>query len=358
VTTNEYPWFVNGFNGAQIYALSKAQLASGANSVTVTQFDTSRGDPNGNPGFTIWPAQSPTTGDYETSAHGTEYFLSTNAAEEANGTGTSTELITWSITNTSSLNIAPNLNLRSVKSTVNKYGVPLPADQKVGSVPLADCLNITSCAKLTLGTPDKFKETERPLDTLDARMQQVSFVNGLLYGAHGTAVDVGDPAVQKAGVAWYITDPVTNNSNGNLSTSVVHQGRLATAANNLLMPALVARADGSAVIGVTLAGATHYPSAAYVDLTAGGATSSIYVVGEGVGPEDGFAGYRGFGGRPRWGDYGAAAVDAAGNVWVANEWIAQTCTFAQYTASPFGRCGGTRTALANWSTHISKVAAP
>jgi hypothetical protein len=357
VSTNEYPWFVPGYNGAQIYAISKAQLASGAESVTVTQFNTGKADPNGNPGFTIWPAQSPTTGDYDGAAGGTAYFLSTNAAEEANGPDSSTELLTWSLTNTSSLNSAPNLNLHVKSSTVGKYAVPLRANQKVGSVPLADCLNLTACAKLTLGTPDKFKEVEKPLDSLDSRMQQVTFANGLLYGAHGTAVDVGSPAVQKAGVAWYITDPTTA-SNGNLSTSVVHQGRLATAGNNVIMPALGVSPDGSAVIGVTLVGDDHYPSQAYVDLAANGTTSSIFVLAAGVGPEDGFGGYRGFRHRPRWGDYAAAAVDASGNLWVANEWIAQTCTFAQYLAAPFGQCGGTRTALANWSTRISKVAAP
>jgi hypothetical protein len=358
ITTNEYPWFVNGFNGSQIYAMSKAELASGATSVTVTQIDTNRSDPNGNPGFTVWPAQSPTAAQYDTAKGGTEYFLSTNAAEEANGNDSSTELLTWSITNTSSLaSNTPNLGVHVVKSTVGKYAVPLPANQKVGPTPLADCLNVTWCAKLALGTPDKFKETERPLDSLDSRMQQVTYANGLLYGSHGTAVDVGDPAVQKAGVAWYITDPTTNNSNGNLSTTVLHWGRLANAGNNLVMPALGVRPDGSAVIGVTLAGADHFPSAAYVNLSAAGVTGNILVLAEGVGPEDGFAGYRAFGGRPRWGDYGAAAVDASGNLWVANEWIAQSCTFAQFQATNF-RCGDTRTLLANWSTRISKVAAP
>ncbi|MEY2416307.1 MAG: hypothetical protein QOH53_1641, partial [Ilumatobacteraceae bacterium] len=41
--------------------------------------------------------------------------------------------------------------------------------------------------------------------------------------------------------------------------------------------------------------------------------------------------------------------------WVANEWIGQSCTFAQYMAAPFGQCGGTRTALANWSTRITRI---
>ncbi len=355
ITTNEYPWFVDGFNGSQIYAMSKAELASGASSVTVTQIDTNRADPNGNPGFTVWPAQSPTAAQFDASAGGTEYFLSTNGAEEANGDDSSTELLTWSITNTSSLASNPHIGFHVVSSTVGKYAVPLPADQKAGPVPLADCLNVTWCAKTALGTPNKYKETERPLDSLDSRMQQVTYANGLLYGSHGTAVDVGSPLVQKAGVAWYITDPSTDDANGNLSTTVVHQGRIANAGNNLVMPALGVRPDGSAVIGVTLAGADHYPSAAYINLSAAGATGNILVLAEGVGPEDGFAGYRAFGGRPRWGDYGAAAVDASGNLWVANEWIAQSCTFAQFASTNF-TCGDTRTLLANWSTRISKVA--
>jgi hypothetical protein len=355
VTTNEYPWFTDGFNGSQIYAISKAELASGATSVTVTQIDTNRADPNGNPGFTIWPAQSPTAAQFDSTKGGTEYFLSTNAAEEANGSGSSTQLLTWSITNTSSLAGSPHIGFNVVKTTVDKYAVPLASDQKVGSTPLADCLNVTACAKLALGTPDKYKETERPLDSLDSRMQQVTYANGLLYGSHGTAVDVGSPAVQKAGVAWYITHPVTDPGNGNLSTTVVHQGRIANAGNNLLMPALGVRPNGSAVIGVTLAGADHYPSAAYVTLSTAGVTGSIQVLAEGAGPEDGFAGYRAFGARPRWGDYGAAAVDSSGNLWVANEWIGQSCTFAQFAGSNF-QCGSTRTLLANWSTHIAMVA--
>jgi hypothetical protein len=357
ITTNEYPWFVDGFNGSQIYAMSKAELASGATSITVSQISTQRADPHGNPGFTIWPAQSPTVGDYSNSANGTEYFLSTNAAEEANGSGSSTELLTWSLTNTSSLaSNTPNLGFHVVASTVGTYAVPVPATQKVGPTPLADCLNVTWCAKTALGTPDKYKETERPLDSSDSRMQQVEYVNGRLYGSHGTAVDAATATVQTAGVAWYITAPQTA-TYGNLITTVVHQGRIAAAGNNVIYPSLGVRADGSAVIGVTLAGTNHYPSAAYINLTAGGVTGAIQVLAEGVGPEDGFAGYRGFGGRPRFGDYGAAAVDANGNLWVASEWIAQSCNFSTFVATNF-RCDDTRTLLANWSTRISKVAAP
>src|SRR5947207_7666208 len=89
ITTNAYPWCCNGFAGAQIYAFSKAQLAAGAASVTMQHIDTS-GMVNApsdagstQPGFTLWPAQSPGTSSFELSNGGTEYFLSSNAADEA-----------------------------------------------------------------------------------------------------------------------------------------------------------------------------------------------------------------------------------------------------------------------------------
>ncbi|HEV1997211.1 MAG TPA: hypothetical protein VGR61_03645 [Candidatus Dormibacteraeota bacterium] len=62
--------------------------------------------------------------------------------------------------------------------------------------------------------------------------------------------------------------------------------------------------------------------------------------------------------RPRWGDYGAAAVDG-NTIWLAMEYIGQSSTFDQYQAnspaSPFGSCNKTRTVLANWDTGISQV---
>jgi hypothetical protein len=61
VSTNEYPFsddpgvFGNNFNGAQLYAFSKAALAAGAATVNVVQFENLvLGD--GTPGFTVWPA--------------------------------------------------------------------------------------------------------------------------------------------------------------------------------------------------------------------------------------------------------------------------------------------------------------
>ena len=84
---------------------------------------------------------------------------------------------------------------------------------------------------------------------------------------------------------------------------------------------------------------------------------NVQIAAEGLGPTDGFTSYKAFVGDPprtRWGDYGAAVTDG-NSFWIASEYIAQTCTLAQYLAPPIGSCGGTHAALGNWATHITKV---
>src|SRR5262249_49678770 len=78
VTTNEYPITGPGFNGAQLYAMSKTGLETGANT-TVTHLQPGS-DPSitstlGGVAFSIQPATSPNAG-YQHAANGTEYFQS------------------------------------------------------------------------------------------------------------------------------------------------------------------------------------------------------------------------------------------------------------------------------------------
>src|SRR5258708_6374717 len=99
LTTNEYSFFGNDFHGAQIYALSKKALTAASPSANVDQFDT-HGLDNGNSGFTIWPATAP-AGLNSADNGGTEYFMSSNAADEAHGNGAavgprrSSQLLVW-----------------------------------------------------------------------------------------------------------------------------------------------------------------------------------------------------------------------------------------------------------------------
>ena len=77
----------------------------------------------------------------------------------------------------------------------------------------------------------------------------------------------------------------------------------------------------------------------------------------GLGPDDGFTGTVGltapFPFRPRWGDYGAAAVEGT-HIWIGSEYIGQTCTLRTFIATA-ASCGGTRTLLGNWHTRITEV---
>jgi len=389
VTTNAYPWCCNGFSGAQIYAFSKAQLAAGA-SVTMVHIDTS-GMVNvpseagaTQPGFTLWPSQSPGTSSFETSAGGTEYFLSSNAADEAThpvtggaGAHTSSQLVVWALQNTGSLNSAsPSLSLSNKVLSVGQYAIP-PAQQQPGSgtapgvaAPQGHCINNTTtltiaglgCWRLLVGAPGS-EVISRP-DSNDTRMQQVTFANGKLWGALDTALNP-DGGAQRAGVEWFIVNPNAG--------KLFMQGYLGASGHDFTYPAIGVTASGRGVMAFTDTGDATNPSAGYasIDAIVGVGPWNDVPGGSGAAPDDGFTSYKSQVGNPprtRWGDYGAAAVDG-NSIWIASEYIGQACNYTDW-GGPFfvggtgdnllGTCGGTshgpgaRTALGNWSTFISK----
>jgi hypothetical protein len=398
ITTNAYPWCCNGFSGAQIYAFSKAQLAAGAASVTMQHIDTS-GMVNApsdagstQPGFTVWPAQSPGTSQFNLANNGTEYLLSSNAADEAQkpvsgaaGTRTSNQLIVWTLKNTASLNTAsPALTLSNRILSVGQYGVP-PKQQQPGSGTLADktttpdvaqgdCINDTTtqlfngqfgCWRLLFAAEPAHTEVISRPDSNDTRMQQVMYANGKVWGALDTALN-SDGGPQRAGIAWYIVNPD--------APRVVNQGYLGAAGHDFTYPAIGVTASGRGVMAFTATGDTLNPSAAYapIDANAGVGAWNVVPGGQGAARDDGFTSYRAqVGGNPprtRWGDYGAAAV-VGNSVWLASEYIGGACDYIAW-GGPFfaggtgdnllGTCGGanhgpgTRAALGNWSTFVSK----
>jgi len=349
LTTNEFDLAGPFFRGAQIYAISKRALASRSANVSAVLFDTA--DPNDSAvvGHTVWAAQSPGRDDFEEEGHGTEFLLSSDAV--FNRPSISTELIVWTVSNTRSINTTrPDLVLNAKAVTVNQYGPPPKADQKpVANIdtdlPLRDCLADPIC--FTRVTTLRRINAELKLDSNDSRMQQVTFAKGKLWGALDTAVTIG--GAPKAGIAFFVLSP----KDGRIFT----QGTIAVANNNVTYPAIGVTENGKGVIAFTLVGADHFPSAAFAVLDARRGVGPIHIAAEGAGAEDGFAGYLPFGTRQRWGDYGAAASDGD-SVWIASEFVAQSCTFAQYNdPSPllFGTCGGTRGPLGNWATRISQV---
>jgi hypothetical protein len=392
VTTNAYPWCCNGFAGAQIYALSKAQLAAGA-SVTMQHIDTSGmvnvpsdAGPT-QPGFTVWPAQSPGT-QFNSDNGGTEFFMSSNAADEAThpvaGTGgnyTSSQLVVWTLTNTSSLNsFTPALSLSNKVLDVNQYALP-PKQKQPGSgtapgldVPQGHCINDTAtptilgvgCWRLLFGAEPAHNEVISRPDSNDTRMQQVMYANGKLWGSLDTALNP-DSTGQRAGIAYFVVNPNAG--------KVVVQGYVGAAGYDFTYPAIGVTESGRGVMAFTATGDALNPSAAYapIDAKVGAGDWNVVPGGEGQAQDDGFTSYKAqVGGNPprtRWGDYGAAAVDGK-SIWIASEYIAHACDYTTW-GGPFftggtgdnllGTCAptlggiGTRAALGNWSTRISKL---
>ena len=358
VTTNEYPFgsgpgaFGNNYNGAQIYAFSKFGLAQNSGSVTVVHRGGHLALADGTPSFTLWPSEVPGTA-YDTRDGGTEWFSQSTAAiqETNNPSGMSNRIALWRLTNTQSLDTAtPALSVSSKTLSSQVYGVPPAAEQKVGPVPLRDCLQ-TGCIT---GFGPTQGEVEGPLDSNDSRMQSAWLAGGQIFTALDTIVDVGGR--YQAGVAYFIVNLGVGNGG---HVAIASQG-YAAVKGNITYPSIATGPDGTGAMALTLVGSAYYPSAAYMTVGPTGPTGSVTVAKSGAGPQDDFCEYNFFNcassatptKRPRWGDYGAAAIDGT-QVWIASEYIGQTCTIDQYAADP--SCGGTRATLANWGTRITQV---
>jgi hypothetical protein len=348
LTTNEFAFAGPGFFGAQIYAIGNQFLTSGTGNAVL--FDTLGLGPDG-AGFTVWPAQSPGN-QFDSANGGTEFLLSSNAVFSDDGT--STTILQWTLTNTSSLNSAnPNPQLAITSIAVNSYAVPPRATQPAGDRPFGTCIGDTTifptCNSAVAGlAPTNHNNTtfgppNGSLNANDSRMQQVMYANGKLWGALDTAVLVGGET--RAGIAYFVINPNSHH--------VVVQGQAGIASTDLTYPAIGVTTSGRGVIAFTLTGDNNFPSAAFAGLDAEVGMGNVQIAAAGVGPWDGFTSYVTFGsGRPRWGDYGAAAVVGA-DIWIASEYVAQTCNYATFIVDP--TCGNTRAPLGNYATHISKV---
>ena len=205
-------------------------------------------------------------------------------------------------------------------------------------------------------------QVEGTLDSNDSRMQQVWYANGKLWGALDTALTLDR---NRSGIEYFIVNPGGADVQ---SASLRRSGYLGLSGNNVTYPAIATTESGRGVMAFTLVGDDYYPSAAYASIDDKVGVGDIHVAALGAGPDDGFTLYPPLANpaRGRWGDYGAAVPDGK-SIWIASEYIAQTCTYDQYIGTPgadgnygrlasgFGLCNNTRGSSANWSTRISKV---
>jgi len=333
VTTNEFPIDPNtpGFNGAQVYAIQKSALIAGS-APNVVRFEGTAGPTASNDyvdgiPYSLQPALSPSTADFDTANHGTEYLL--GALEFGKKPfQLDNRLAVWALTNTASLNKAkPAVKLTEKVISSQVYGFPPAIVQPNGPTPLAD----------------SFKDHESLVDGGDDRMQSAIFAHGRLWGASDTIVKTPTGSSQVGSTYYMIAPSVDSSGNVTSSSVVVKQGYLSVNGDSVTRPSLAVTSLGKVVIGVSLIGPDYYPSAAYTtfDDSASSAPTTLHVVASGTVPDDGFTAYHAEQGNGvgRWGDYGFAAADG-NSVWVANEWIPGLVQGAD---------------LANWGTYISKV---
>jgi len=293
LSTNEFPLFTFGFNGAQIYALSKADLEAGTpfTLVHIGNLPLAEGV-----AYSVQPASSPSLSG-ETSS-GVEYFLS---ALDFLGT-LDNRVAVWAMTNTSSLTQAsPAVSLTDVVINSEVYGQPPLATQEPGLYPLGQ----------SLGDP------EETLNTDDDRMQQVVFASAHLWGALTTIVSDGTNL--NAGIAYFDVKPKLKG--GNLSATVQGQSYVSVKGASVMYPAIGVTADGGAAAAFSLSGPSYFPSAAFSSVAPSHA-GSVNIVAAGGAPQDDFSGYPQFGGAgyARWGDYSWAVADG-GSLWLATEYI-------------------------------------
>ena len=325
ITTNEFPISVAGFNGAQVYAVSKQGLIASAMSggtlslPTVVHIDASQGlVPFGGLSYSIQPATSPNIALEPNK--GTEYFLSAlDFLSQLDN-----RVATWALTDTRSLGEAtPNVTLSFTVISSETYGQPPNATQKNGPRPLGQLL----------GAPIE------QLASNDDRMNQVVYAGGLLYSGVNTIVQNGSNAA-RVGIAFFVVKPWV--SSGVLNASMAGQGYVSAGGQNVLFPSIGVTTTGKAVMSFTLVGPNYFPSAAYSWIDVSHGAGPIHIAGAGQLPDDGFSGYAAFGGAGvgRWGDYTAAVADG-NNIWFAAEYIPNA----------------PRTLFANWGTFISEVRA-
>lgn len=346
VSTNEYTLAGNGFNGTQLYAFSKSGLESGSDTTAVHINVGALPTPDtGGIWYSVQPATTPPGGSFATD---TEYFLS--ALQFFAKPASDNRIAVWALTGTDTLGDAnPTVTLSDEVIGSEVYSAPPSVSQRPGSTPLAAVIQ-------SIYAPKRGNNPPQPEDIVsgnDDRMNQVVYAGGKLWSAVNTAV--ASNGYTREGIAYFLVSPsVTDNQ---VSGSMSSQGYVDLAQTSVMYPSIGVNSSGQGVMSFSVVGPNTYPSAGYAYIDPDTGASAVHIAAAGAGPDDGFTGYYPFALTPRlarWGDYSAAVADESGNIWLASEYIGQTCTLGVFLNDP--TCGGTRTILANWGTFITEIA--
>jgi len=292
VTADEFPIVGPGFNGAEMWAIDKADLINGVASPRFAHF-------SGLTTTTVAPQPALSQG-----RPNAEYML---GSLDPHGTGDH-RISVWAVTNRNQVGLGGTPTLSRIVINSEKYAVPPKAPQK----------GATSV-----------------LDTGDDRMQDTQFTGGTVWGELTTAVKpAGDNAV-RAGGAWFQVKPALGAA-GIAGASIVRQGYLATKGQYEFYPSVQPDAAGNAAVVFTLSSKSRFASAAYSLLKAGGSNfGGPIVAAAGTGPYDPQA--------TRWGDYSFAVPNTGSDAaWLSTEYIPP-------------KSSQTTNGLRNWGTRVFEV---
>jgi hypothetical protein len=326
LSTSEFP--VNQpspiFNGANVYAISKSQLAARMTPRAFAFYSIS------DQGVLI-EALQPAINDFSTP--GPEYLVHSFVVE-TNNVSTDHRLGVFSITNQTAIasGVPPTLNGPTVVNT-ETYVQPSPAIQPNPSPPPS---NLAIAGD-------------------DGRLQQLQFVNGHLWAALTTSVIIPNDTATRDGIGWFELTPSMSGSVVN--ATVTNQGVVAAQGLYLLYPAIKVNKANVAAIGFSIINpipgsscnlhmaSLCHPSAAYVissTVASGGNFGSVKVAQTGFDFDHGFTCSRAP--QCRWGDYSYAALDATSdNIWLATEYIPPVASQSDSNAQ--------------WGTRLYNVAA-
>lgn len=345
VTTNEFPIYKAGFNGVQLYAMSKAGLVAAANGAAPPPVVHLGALSSPFPGETVGdtyhlsPALTPVGGSYDAANGGTEYFTMSDVFPSS-----ASSLAVYALTNTASLDSAtPQLSLNATVVPTQAYSYPANSGVAVSQEASSTLPPLAAYIKSATGSAPAPAVLQSDFDAV----QETTYSGGNLYTALDTVTssaysstyqtDVGSTAAE-----WF---HITASDNGSLSAGVASQGAYAVKGQSLLYPDLVVNPSGQGDLVFTLTGPDNYPSAAFVSFAGDAVRGNTGIAAAGTGPEDGFTCYdyfvgAGYGGC-RWGDY-SGGVAVGSTVWMATEYVPPASTRDFYT---------------NWGTYVFSTTA-
>jgi hypothetical protein len=302
ISVNEFCGANEEFTTANLYALSKSQLVSGASTVNGVVWD-NLFDQDGIPAYSLRPAIGDGTN--------TEYVLNaiSYGADGFSTNGNSLNL--WQVTGGQNITSGSGtVSLSEQKIPTEPYAFPVDATS-TGDGSCSDYINLAGVDEGCVITSESY------LDPVDSRLLQVQYVGSGaapgLYTSLDSALTVGNDPTPVDGAAWFNINPTAGR--------IIHQGYVGLAGTNLLFPSIVRSGSGTLNMGFSMTSPTLQPSTGYVvSKNVGNTFGPVQTTGMGSGPHMSYSPI--LFGRHRWGDYSAVALDpASGNVWMADEYI-------------------------------------